>query len=332
MVVFGALFVGGLLYWAQVKPALDFNPPTETETFVRNALDDAVPEVPYEKYLTAARMQRYYNGDGFELRLVTKSDPRKKYADTESKCGIEKAEKFDFDRPRREIATNALRENIKKCVDAFLAPIPRMIPVNALADVTEGTKPIESTWLKLVEDLAPRLQSPIHTFVLQVSKIFDGPYTVAKEWEISPRANQEQIKAILDQATSWVLAPKGATPNSSISFGLLNGFRLREEMDLRGGLVFVAGDGVEISRNLREPRALDFRLASSEKSYLAAVNWARFDSKILADNGGACTPLFGAKVHWYSPPSMDLTVRSTAKYWEHFLKEKCGAGSFVFHF
>lgn len=314
-----------------VGPARNFNPRADTLTVERNGLSDSLPAVKYEQYVDRAHRVRYYeSGDGFLLRLITRNDPRKQYADSVAVCGIPRETNVNFQqRPRRMLA-DSLEVSVKRCVDAFLAPIGRTVPVNIMVDVTEGTGAVEATVRKLLfeGDLAEKLLSPKDTFVVQASLIYDAPSLASRVWRVRPGTDVEQV---LEEMSEWLLRPQGPKRSSSVSLGLLNSLEFRRiDRDLRGGYVYVVSDGMELSRNRRAPDALNFYEARRGRDYLTESNWEKFDQKILKDYGEPCTPLYGATVHWFAPPSTDLVSRRASEYWEHFLRQQCGAGGFWF--
>ncbi|MDP9249388.1 MAG: hypothetical protein M3M85_02695 [bacterium] len=334
LVVAGIAYLG---YFFLVRPRLVFDPQIHGESYTRDALTDEVPVVNYQKYLTDELRQAYYKkGDGLELRFRITNDPRKGYQDWEPlPCGIPKAEKFRFGRKARETAVNELPATIQQCVAAFTAPIPRTEPISIGRDVTEGSDAVNPTVDKMFREqkFESRLVSATVTYEIQAFLIFDGPWLVGNTWQIPAGSNPAQVKAIVEEVRSWLLQPQEPQKNSSIGFGILNGLAMRTAENLRQGEVFIISDGVEFSSDPTSPGAIDFYIGrdGGSPAYLGTPQWSRFTKKILADNGGACTKLFGAKVHWYPPPVKDLVVRRAAKYWEHFLTTQCGAGSFTFH-
>jgi len=327
------LGVGSLLYVVnEQKNSYDFT--TSTRTFVRDALTDSVPVAPLDEFFSRERMEAYYRGEGLRITFKINNDPRKGYQETTETCEIRSEPDFDMNKPTRRALVDSQRDAVIECMKRFQTIIPRTVPANILVDVTEGVTPQLDTILKKAireQEFSRHLESQRDTVMLMVSKIFDAKYTNSERWIILPGTSQNGINETLEAAREWALIPDSEKRSSSVSTGLFNGFKLRQQHDLRGGWVLVVSDGMQLARNRSASDAVNFYEVLRNPAYLDSRRWPAIDRAILEEWGGDCPPLHGARVVWYAPAS-NLPIPKVMAYWEHLLTTRCGALNFEFFF
>lgn len=303
-----------VVYDTWYKPRSVFNPRMITAQFDRDPYADDFPQVPIEEIFSESNVKGFEAGDGLTIQFRIINDPRNKGLTTSEPFTLERAPSFGFDNRGRRNYVDAKRQEVKRYIARFQAPIPIHRSVEIGIDDTEGiTNELRALVLSNLSDLQHELTSAKDTVTLFLFRLSDTDYLRYRIWTLEPATPVPELKQIVrDAVEGWLLKDTGIKPRSSLATGLFNHLKFNSGIHRRNIRIFA--DGME-----NYEATASFYEAIRSPEYLKKENWLRLDAKLSRLE--SFPDLSQADVTWYFVPWAWPTYRTVHVYWEHVLRD-----------